>query len=232
MSIDPKKRTYLAVAAVGNVGKTTIAKHVLVPEARADVFTLETQSGDGEGNAVSGTELAAHLFSPPATGLVLDIGVGDTVPAIKALQLVARQDLNLPARLRIVVPLLPDAKSIAGLRWLLAEIPECLRGSVRTLWNRVRSQEPIREDLARAARVVIKQGGGAPLCRPVLHESALFDPIHPLMRRYASIAALASIPDTEIRAAALSEMPALLAGRDKAQRAVANCHEVFAAIAY
>jgi hypothetical protein len=45
------------------------------------------------------------------------------------------------------------------------------------------------------------------------------------------VAAVAAIPDEQIRAASLSDMPALLSARDSAQAAVTNCREVYAALA-
>lgn len=130
--------TYLTIAAVGNCGKTTIARHVLAPADRA-VLSLETHSRtDDESESLDQDSLSARLFAAPPEGQVLDIGVGDTVSALDALRLVARQDPSLPQRLRIVVPLLTDGKSVAGLRWLVTQIPERVRPAVRALWNRVR----------------------------------------------------------------------------------------------
>ena len=220
---------YLSLGAVGNVGKTTIARHVIAPGAKAEVRTVETRSGDGAG-AIASSELVAYLFSPPPEGAVIDVGVGDTADALAALMLVDRQDSSLPARLRLVVPLLVDGKSVAGLRWLLAQLPEALRPSVRAVWNRVRDDSAVRDsDIARAARSVARQAG-ARLCTPVICESSLYDPIHPLIRRYGSIEALAGLPDDEIRAAPMTDIPALLLGRDAAQSALADCRAVAAAI--
>ena len=166
----------------------------------------------------------------PPDGLVLDIGVGDTVDALAAIALVGRQDSSLPARLRIITPMLHDSKSVAGLRWLLGQLPEGLRATVRAVWNRVRSEEELKDsDIARAARSVARQAG-ARLCVPVIHESPLFDSAHPLIRRYSTLEALAGLPDDEIRAAPMADMPALLAGRDAAQAALADCRAVAAAI--
>ena len=221
---------YLSLGAVGNVGKTTIARHVLAPATGGAISTLETRSASGEEtDATDRDGLSARLFAPPEGGLVLDVGVGDTVDALEALRLVGRQDPSLPARLRIVVPLLLDGKSVAGLRWLLAQIPESLRPAVRAVWNRVRDDSLRDGDIARAARSVARQAG-ARLCVPVIHESPLFDPAHPLVRRRGGIEALAGLPDDEIRAAPMTDMPALLAGRDAAQAALADCRAVAAAI--
>ena len=220
----------MTLAAVGNCGKTTIARHVLA-SGGGPIATLETRSASGEEmDATDRDGLAARLYAPPADGLVLDIGVGDAVDALAALALVSRQDSSLADRLRIVVPLLVDGKSVAGLRWLLAQLPEALRPSVRAVWNRVRDDSAVRDsDIARAARTVARQAG-ARLCAPVMHESPLYDPVHALMRRYGGIAALAGIPDDEIRAASLSDMPPLLVGRDAAQAAVADCRAIYTAI--
>ena len=224
---------YMTLSAVGNVGKTTLAHHVLGSATGGCVCTLETHSATGdERDAIDRDGLAARLFAPPEGGLVLDIGVGDSVDALVALALVARQDPSLPHRLRIVVPLLNDGKSVAGLRWLFTQMPERLRPAVRAVWNRVRPGEEssLRDgDIVRAARAVIRQGNGR-LCAPALHESPLFDPTHPLVRERGSLEAVASIPDTEIRSAPLADMPTLLAGRDAAQSAQADCRELFSAI--
>ncbi len=224
---------YMTLSAVGNVGKTTLAHHVLGSATGGCVCTLETHSATGdERDAIDRDGLAARLFAPPEGGLVLDIGVGDTVDALVALALVARQDPSLPHRLRVVVPLLNDGKSVAGLRWLFTQMPERLRPAVRAVWNRVRPGEEssLRDgDIVRAARAVIRQGNGR-LCAPALHESPLFDPTHPLVRERGSLEAVASIPDTEIRSAPLADMPTLLAGRDAAQSAQADCRELFSAI--
>ena len=221
---------YMTIAAVGNCGKTTVARHVLASATGGALSTLETRSASGEEtDATDRDGLAARLFAPPSGGLVLDVGVGDAVDALEALALVSRQDASLVDRLRIVVPLLPDSKSVAGLRWLLAQIPESLRPAVRAVWNRVRDDSLRDSDVARAARSVVRQGD-AQLCVPVIHESPLFDPAHPLVRRYGSIAALASLADSKIREAALSEMSTLLAARDAAQAAQANASEVFVAL--
>ena len=224
---------YTTLSAVGNVGKTTVAHHVLGSATGGSVCTLETHSASGdERDAIDRDGLGARLFAPPEGGLVLDIGVGDTVDALVALTLVARQDPSLPHRLRIVVPLLNDGKSVAGLRWLFTQMPERLRPAVRAVWNRVRPGEEssLRDgDIVRAARAVIRQGNGR-LCAPALHESPLFDPTHPLVRERGSLEAVASIPDTEIRSAPLADMPTLLAGRDAAQSAQADCRELFSAI--
>ena len=223
---------YMTLAATGNTGKTTIARHVLASATDGALSTLETRSASGEEtDATDRDGLAARLFAPPPpSGLVLDVGVGDAVDAIEALALVSRQDGSLAARLRIVVPMLPDSKSVAGLRWLLGQLPEKLRATVRAAWNRVRDEVAVRDsDIARAARAVVRQTG-ARLCVPVIHESPLFDPAHPLIRRYGSLASVAGIADDEIRAASLRDMPSMLSGRDAAQAAVADCRAVFAAI--
>lgn len=221
----------MTLSAVGNVGKSTIARHVLAPATGGAISTLETHSASGDETDVLDRDgLAARLFAPPAGGVIIDIGVGDTVDALEALALVARQDPSLPARLRILTPLLVDGKSVAGLRWLLAQLPEALRHAVRAVWNRVRDDSAVRDgDIVRAARTVVRQAG-ARLCTSVIHESSLYDPIHPLSRRYGSIEVLAVLPDAEIRAASLADMPALLSGRDAAQSALADCRAVFAAI--
>ena len=169
---------------------------------------------------------------PPAFPSGASLYSSDTLDAIEALRLVGRQDSSLPSRLQIVVPLLVDAKSVAGLRWLLGQMPESLRPSVRAVWNRVRRGEEsaIRDgDIARAGRAVAKQGG-ARLCSTPLYESGLYEPTHPLVRQYGGVAAVAAIPDAEIRSAPLADMPTLLAGRDQAQSALANCQQVLAAI--
>ena len=54
--------------------------------------------------------------------------------------------------------------------------------------------------------------------------------MHPLVRRYGSIEALAGLPDDEIRAVRLAEMSALLTGRDAAQAALADYRAFAAAI--
>ena len=225
---------YLALSGVGNVGKTTVCRYVLAPDTGAGIATLESHSPSGDEAApIDSGVLAAHLFAAPPGGVILDVGVGDVHEALAALALVYRQDSGLSARLRIVTPLLQDAKSVAGLRWLLTQVPDRLRPCVRAIWNRVRpEEEPARKDseIVRAARSVARQGG-AQLCSVPLYESALYDPAHPLARRYGGIAALASLPDSTIREAALGEMSTLLAARDAAQAAVANCREVYAALA-
>ena len=163
----------MTLAAVGNCGKTTIARHVLASDG-GPIATLETRSASGEEmDATDRDGLAARLYAPPADGLVLDIGVGDAVDALAALALVSRQDSSLADRLRIVVPLLVDGKSVAGLRWLLAQLPEALRPSVRAVWNRVRDDSAVRDgDITRAARTVARQAA-ARLCTPVIRVAAL-----------------------------------------------------------
>ena len=221
----------MTLSAVGNVGKSTIARHVLAPATGGAMSTLETHSASGDETDVLDRDgLAARLFAPPQGGSILDVGVGDCAAALEALRLVGRQDPSLPARLRIVVPLLPDAKSAAGLRWLLTQLPEALRPAVRAVWNRVRDDSAVRDShIARAARSVARQAG-ARLCVPVIRESPLFDSAHPLIRRYGTLDALAGLPDAEIRAVPLADMSAMLAGRDAAQAALADCRAVAAAI--
>lgn len=224
--------TDITLSGVGNCGKTTLATHVLASAVGGTVLSLESHSPGDDAELIDRDALVARLFAPPAGGLVLDVGVGDTLDAIEALRLVGRQDSSLPSRLQIVVPLLVDAKSVAGLRWLLGQMPESLRPSVRAVWNRVRRGEEsaIRDgDIARAGRAVAKQGG-ARLCSTPLYESGLYEPTHPLVRQYGGVAAVAAIPDAEIRSAPLADMPTLLAGRDQAQSALANCQQVLAAI--
>jgi hypothetical protein len=234
MNTQASPMNYLALSGVGNVGKTTLARHVLAPGGGASIVTLETHSPSGDEAApIDSGVLAAHLFAAPPGGIILDVGVGDCAAALDALALVARQDPSLPSRLRIVTPLLCDGKSVAGLRWLLGQLPDALRAVVRAVWNRVRPEEDaVRKDseLVRAARSVAR-AGGAQLCSVPLYESALFDPAHSLVRRYGGIATLASLPDSTIREAALSEISTLLAARDAAQRAQANCRQVYAAVA-
>jgi hypothetical protein len=122
------------LAAVGNCGKTTIARHVLA-SGGSPIATLETHSASGEeADAIDRDGLAARLFAPPAGGVVIDVGVGDAVAALEALTLVGRQDPSLPKRLRLVVPLLVDGKSVAGLRWLLSQLPAALRPAVRAVF--------------------------------------------------------------------------------------------------
>lgn len=225
--------SYIALSGGGNFGKTTLCRHVLAPGSSAAIVTRETRTPDGAETApLDPGALAARLFAPPADGIIVDVGVGDVHEALEALALVNRQDSGLPDRLRIVTPLLNDAKSVAGLRWLLAQVPDRLRPCVRTLWNRVRPAEESAlkdSEIARAARSVARQCG-AQLSSTPLYETSLFEPTHPLVRRYGGVAALASLPDSTIREAALVEMSTLLAARDAAQRAQANCREVYAAI--
>ena len=226
---------YLALSGVGNVGKTTFCRYVLALGDRTEVpiATFESHSPSGEEtDPIDSGVLAAHLFASQPGGVILDVGVGDCGAALEALALVNRQDSGLPDRLRIVTPMLHDSKSVAGLRWLLSQLPERLRPSVRAPWNRVRHEDESAlkdSDVVRAARSVARQGG-AQLCSVPLYESPLYDPAHPLVRRYRGLEALASLPDDEIRAAPLADMSALLAGRDAAQLALANCRAVFAAI--
>ena len=230
MSTD--RRIYVTVAATGDAGKTIIARHVIAPGSGGDLLTLETHSPDDGSGLIDEAALGAYLYAPPGDGTVLDIGVGDAVAALETLALIARQDRSLPQRLRLVVPLLPAGKCVAGLRWLIAQLPESLRPAVHAVWNRVRREDEasLRDgEIARAARAVARQSG-ARLIAPVLHESPLLDPIHPLMRRYGSLAAVAGITDDEIRAASLSDMPPLLVGRDAAQAAVADCRAIYTAI--
>ena len=225
--------SYLALSGVGNVGKTTLCRHVLALGSDASIVTLETHTpSSDEADPIDRDGLAAQLFASSPGGVILDVGVGDCGAALEALALVARQDSSLPARLRIVTPLLCDSKSVAGLRWLLSQLPEVLRPIVRAVWNRVRREEELvlkDSEIVRAARSVARQGG-AQLCSVPLYESALYDPAHPLVRRYGSIAALAGLPDLKIREAALGEMSTLLAARDAAQSAAANCTQVFTAL--
>ncbi len=223
--------SYLALSGVGNVGKTTLCRHVLALGSDASIVTLETHTPSGdEADPIDRDGLAAQLFASSPGGVILDVGVGDCGAALEALALVARQDSSLPARLRIITPMLHDSKSVAGLRWLLGQLPQGLRATVRAVWNRVRSEEEMKDsDIARAARSVARQAG-ARLCVPVIHESPLFDPAHPLVRRRGGIEALAGLPDDEIRAAPMTDMPALLTGRDAAQAALADCRAVAAAI--
>ena len=233
MNTQTSPTIYLALSGVGNVGKTTLCRYVLALGSGASIATLETHSASGDETDVLDRDgLAARLFAPPQGGSILDVGVGDCAAALEALTLVARQDSHLAVRLRIVTPLLVDGKSVAGLRWLLAQLPESLRPCVRAIWNRVRAAEEAAlkdSDIVRAARSVARQGG-ARLCTLVLHESSLYDPVHPLVRRYGTLDALAGLPDAEIRAAPMTDMPALLAGRDAAQAALADCRAVAAAI--
>lgn len=61
-------------------------------------------------------------------------------------------------------PRLYDSKSVAGLRWLLGQLPEGLGATVRAVWNRVRDDSAVRDsDIARAApmtlSVATRQGG-------------------------------------------------------------------------
>ena len=223
---------YVALSGVGNVGKTTLCRYVLALGG-ASIATLESHSPSGEEtDPIDTGVLAAHLFASPPGGVILDVGVGDCGAALEALALVNRQDSGLPDRLRIVTPMLHDSKSVAGLRWLLSQLPEGLRPLVRAPWNRVRHEDEsaLRDsDVMRAARSVARQGG-AQLCAVPLRESKLYDPAHPLVRRHGDIATLACLPDSTIRDAALSEMSTLLAARDAAQAAVANCREVYAAL--
>jgi hypothetical protein len=236
MNTQTPPKSYLALSGVGNVGKTTLCRYVLALGSGASIATLETHSPSGDEAApIDSGVLAAHLFASPPGGVILDVGVGDCAAALDALALVARQDSSLPGRLRIFTPLLCDSKSVAGLRWLLGQLPEVLRPTVRAIWNRVRREregESTLKDseIVRAARSFARQGG-AQLCSVPLCESALYDPAHPLVRRYGGIAALASLSDSQIREAVLGEMSTLLAARDAAQAAVANCREVYAALA-
>ena len=231
MNTQTSPTIYLALSGVGNVGKTTLCRYVLALGSGASIATLETHSASGDETDVLDRDgLAARLFAPPQGGSILDVGVGDCAAALEALTLVARQDSHLAVRLRIVTPLLVDGKSVAGLRWLLAQLPESLRPCVRAVWNRVRDDSAARDsDIARAARSVARQAG-ARLCVPVIRESPLFDSAHPLIRRYGTLDALAGLPDAEIRAVPLADMSAMLAGRDAAQAALADCRAVAAAI--
>ena len=159
-------KTYLTMAAIGNAGKTTAARYVVRPGSGGTLLTLESHSSTGEeGQAIAGDALAAHLFAPAMGGTVIDIGVGDTLAALEALRLVGRQDPNLPARLCIIVPMLADAKSVAGLRWLIGQMPETLRPAIRVLWNRI----PVDADESlRASDVYRGQGTRAPAQIPAL----------------------------------------------------------------
>ena len=227
------KLTYLTLSGCGDAGKTTIARHCIAPERGGRILTFESRSARGDESDLLDREgLVAHLFADAEDGAVIDVGVGDALDALDALQLIGRQDAGLSERLRIVVPLLADRKSVQGLAWLMGQLPSKLRPAVRTVWNRIpdTSDDALRaSDPYRAARGLERQHKFR-LCGPVLHESPLLDPAHPLLAARGDLEAIASMRDDEIRAAPLTEMPALIAARDQAQLARANCQQVLVAI--
>lgn len=227
------KLTYMTLAATGNSGKTTIARHCIAPERGGRILTMESQSPTGEeSNPIDRDGLVAHLFAAAEIGAVIDVGVGDVLDAIDALQLISRQDTAIAQRLRIVTPLLADRKSVQGLAWLMGQLPPKLRPAVRAIWNRIPAggEDALRaSDPCRAARGLEKQHRFRLLSIP-LFESALLNPAHPLLAARGSLEVIASMRDDEVRGAPLPEMPALLAARDQAQGARANCQQVLVAI--
>ena len=227
------KLTYMTLSGCGDAGKTTIARHCIAPQRGGRILTFESRSARGDESDLLDREgLVAHLFADAAGGAVIDVGVGDALDALDALQLIARQDAGLSERLRIVVPLLADKKSVQGLAWLLGQLPPKLRASVRAAWNRIPSggEDALRaSDPCRAARGLEKQHRFRLLSIP-LFESALLNPAHPLLAARGNLEVIASMRDDEIRSAPLPEMPALLAARDQAQSARANCQQVLVAI--
>ena len=227
------KLTYLTLAATGNAGKTTIVRHCIAPERGSRILTMESQSPTGEeSNPIDSDALVAHLFAAAEIGAVIDVGVGDVLDAIDALQLISRQDAAIAQRLRIVTPLLADRKSVQGLAWLMGQLPPKLRPAVRAIWNRIPAgaEDALRSsDPCRAARGLERQHKFR-LCGRALHESPLLDPAHPLLSERGTLEAIASMPDAEIRSAPLAEMPTLLAARDQAQAARANCQQILVAI--
>ena len=227
------KLTYMTLSGCGDAGKTTIARHCIAPERGGRILTFESRSASGDESDLLDREgLVAHLFADAADGAVIDVGVGDALDALAALQLIGRQDAGLPERLRIVVPLLADRKSVQGLAWLLVQLPPKLRSAIRAVWNRIPAggEDALRvSDSCRAARGLEKQHRFRLLTVP-LFEWALLNPAHPLLAERGSLEAIASMPDAEIRSAPLAEMPTLLAARDLAQAARANCQQILVAI--
>ena len=108
--------TLAALAAVGNCGKTTIARHVLAPATGGAMSTLETHSASGEETDVLDRDgLAARVFAAPAGHVILDVAVEDTADALAALALVARQDTSLSAP--------AEARRAAARRWKVRRRP-------------------------------------------------------------------------------------------------------------
>ncbi len=227
------KLTYMTLSGCGDAGKTTIARHCIAPERGGRILTFESRAARGDESDLLDREgLVAHLFADAADGAVIDVGVGDALDALDALQLIGRQDTGLSERLRIVVPLLGDRKSAQGLAWLLGKLPPKLRSAIRAVWNRIPAggEDALRaSDPCRAVRGLEKQHRFRLLTIP-LFESALLNPAHPLLAARGSLEAIASIPDSEIRGAPLSEMPILIAARDQAQLARSNCQQALVAI--
>ncbi len=227
------KLTYMTLSGCGDAGKTTMARHCIAPQRGGRILTFESRSARGEeSNPIDRDALVAHLFAAAETGAVIDVGVGDVLDAIEALQLLSRQDAAIAQRLRIVTPLLAERKSVQGLAWLLSQLPPALRPAVRAIWNRIPpgGEDGLRtSDPCRAARGLERQHKFR-LCGPALHESPLLGATHSLLAERGSLEAIASMRDDELRAAPLVEMPALIAARDQAQLARANCQQVLVAI--
>lgn len=96
----------------GNVGKSTIARHLLLPRVKdAELISVETiNSDDGDGRAVRGTEFGAlseHLMM--TDNAIVDVGSSNIEPFTKLMDQYqgSHEDMDL-----FVIPVVKEAKQM------------------------------------------------------------------------------------------------------------------------
>ena len=93
----------------GNVGKTTIARHLLAPRMNADVVSIESANADdGEADAIRGKQFAAlQQALLVADNLIVDIGASNIEDLLAAMQKYkgSHEDFDF-----FIVPVVGDTK--------------------------------------------------------------------------------------------------------------------------
>jgi len=125
--------TFVVAMTVGSVGKSTLARHVLLenmPDAR--LLSVESATPDGHerdlyqrGQDQVREALRFELFARAGGGKIVDCGVTDSELVAEVLAEIAA--LKRAAHITVVLPVLTEAKGLRGLESFSAKLPDSVR---------------------------------------------------------------------------------------------------------
>ena len=148
----PRGRTYVTAMTVGSAGKTTLARHVLLPHASdARLITVESATPDEQatdlyqrGQSQVREMLRYELFAVGPQDKIIDAGVTDSEMAAELLTEVVT--LGRAQHITVVLPVLLEPKGLRGLEHFGALLPKAVR-KVAVL-TRVRDAETAKKFLS------------------------------------------------------------------------------------
>ena len=126
-------RTYVVGMTVGSVGKSTLARHVLLahmPAARLLAVESATPTGQEADLYQRGQDqvreaLRFELFAPAPGGKIIDCGVTDSELVASVVTEIAT--IGRAGHVTVVLPVLVEAKGLRGLEHFGAQLPAGVR---------------------------------------------------------------------------------------------------------